>query len=161
MRHCIKLYAFAQMIVKLFNTLERSKSQGGTRKSTVKKRPAIDVRHDRARRRYVSHLLYEYFELPENLCLRFCTSMDPSLPNHLSIDPLHQDVYPATALKSAVDFWHRNRSMLGDKAHCRCFGKVSQRAVFDTKPIRKKERVAPLWAELLEQPNAGKNEKPT
>lgn len=50
--------------------------------------------------------------------------------------------------------------MLGDEAHCRCFGKVSQRAEFDTKPIRKKEDVASSWTELLEKSDGGENEKP-
>lgn len=86
--------------------------------------------------------------------------MDPSLPNHLSIDSVHQDVCPATALKGTVDFWNRNRGILGDEAHCRYFGKVSQRAKFDTKPIRKKEDVASSWTELPKKSDGGKNEKP-
>lgn len=40
------------------------------------------------------------------------------------------------------------------------FGKVSQRAVFDTQPIREKEDVSRSWTELLEESDGGENEKP-
>ena len=49
--------------------------------------------------------------------------------------------------------------MLGDEAHRLCFGKVSQRAVFDTQPIRE-EDVSRSWTELLEESDGGENEKP-
>ena len=65
---------------------------------------------------------------------------------------------PATARKGAVDFRHRNDGMLGDIAHCRCFGKLSQRAVFDTKPIGKKD-VTCSWTETLEELDGSENEE--
>lgn len=49
--------------------------------------------------------------------------------------------------------------MLGDIAHCRCFGKLSQRAVFDTKPIGKKKDVTCSWTETLEELDGSENEE--
>lgn len=114
----VKLYSFAQMIVKFFNAFERSKSQEETRNLIVNKRPAINICHDRTQRQYFSHILEKLVELSENLCPRFCTSMDPSLPNYFFINPFHQDVCSITTFKSAIDFWHRNRGMLGNEANC-------------------------------------------
>ena len=37
---------------------------------------------------------------------------------------------------------------------------MSERAVFDTQPIREKEDFTRLWTELIEESDGGENEKP-